>query len=532
MAFTIDNMLQLPEFASCRLIAGGNGIGREIHCVDTMEVPDIIPWIKKGELLLTTGYSIKGHTEKLLDMLDTMYKRDSAGLAIKTRFIGPIMQDVIARAEQYRLPLIIIPDQTAFIPLLNAVGGCIANERNRSLIYTLSVSREIADAQQDENSVQSIEKLLYQHLSMPVVLLDFLLAPYETYPPGTENPVLQESIRQQFLPHMSGCAESLFTLSANTPDLDSIVVQKIRFKGIVTGYLLILVPPGGCFEHNDEQAVLLNNAVDALAFQMTWFQNAQVRQRDRGLYSKLLQDDAPAAGVVNHWISQYDWPSPPLNLITVVQTADKQAQDVQESQKLQIIWTLYTFFSNRSIPCVAVPYEDSVRCIASARPADRFQQILTQILKKLQEELGSRFQMAVSAPFSSYAGLRSAHQECFYVCQIARRLGMDVACAENLSMEMALVRGANSVYLKQFIHVTLGPLKAYDDANHAALLPTVQALVNHLGVHTQTANALYLHRNTLLSRIQKIENLTGLNLSCSEDLCKIAFALKIQKLLG
>ena len=48
---------------------------------------------------------------------------------------------------------------------------------------------------------------------------------------------------------------------------------------------------------------------------------------------------------------------------------------------------------------------------------------------------------------------------------------------------------------------------------------------------TQTAQALYLHRNTLLYRIHRIEMLTGLNLSLSDDLYKAAIALRIYSLL-
>ena len=59
MPFSIENMLQLREFKDCTVIAGHKGINRVIQCVDTMEVPDITPWLQCGELLITTGYSLE-----------------------------------------------------------------------------------------------------------------------------------------------------------------------------------------------------------------------------------------------------------------------------------------------------------------------------------------------------------------------------------------------------------------------------------------------------------------------------------------
>ena len=55
MPFSIEKMLQLREFKDCTVIAGHKGINRVIQCVDTMEVPDITPWLQCGELLITTG---------------------------------------------------------------------------------------------------------------------------------------------------------------------------------------------------------------------------------------------------------------------------------------------------------------------------------------------------------------------------------------------------------------------------------------------------------------------------------------------
>ena len=77
----------------------------------------------------------------------------------------------------------------------------------------------------------------------------------------------------------------------------------------------------------------------------------------------------------------------------------------------------------------------------------------------------------------------------------------------------------------------MGKLIEYDQQNNSHLLQTLQELVNHMGVHTQTANALYLHRNTLLHRIRRIESLTGLDLSSSDDLYRANTALRIRKLL-
>ncbi|EJW91354.1 protein containing Helix-turn-helix, Fis-type domain protein [gut metagenome] len=52
-------------------------------------------------------------------------------------------------------------------------------------------------------------------------------------------------------------------------------------------------------------------------------------------------------------------------------------------------------------------------------------------------------------------------------------------------------------------------------------------LIQNMGVRTQAAEALFLHRNTLLYRIRKIEQLLNCDLSNGEELIKLAIALKV-----
>lgn len=63
------------------------------------------------------------------------------------------------------------------------------------------------------------------------------------------------------------------------------------------------------------------------------------------------------------------------------------------------------------------------------------------------------------------------------------------------------------------------------------LLETLEVLVNNLGARNVTANALHLHRNTLIYRIKKIENQTGYDLSDPNSILEIALALRIKKFL-
>ena len=52
-----------------------------------------------------------------------------------------------------------------------------------------------------------------------------------------------------------------------------------------------------------------------------------------------------------------------------------------------------------------------------------------------------------------------------------------------------------------------------------------------MGVRSKTAQALFLHRNTLLLRIQRMEEITGCDLSRSETLLEMGMALRVRSML-
>ena len=70
MKLTVERALKIEGMNKCTLVAGKNGVQREIAFLDNMEVPDIAPWLKEKELLVTTGYSLYKDQGKLLELIE------------------------------------------------------------------------------------------------------------------------------------------------------------------------------------------------------------------------------------------------------------------------------------------------------------------------------------------------------------------------------------------------------------------------------------------------------------------------------
>jgi purine catabolism regulator len=85
--------------------------------------------------------------------------------------------------------------------------------------------------------------------------------------------------------------------------------------------------------------------------------------------------------------------------------------------------------------------------------------------------------------------------------------------------------------LWEFYRTTLSSLADYDRQQHAELLKTLHAFFDNLGNLARTAEALHVHRNTLLYRLARISEISGMNLDDADDRLALWLALKAHRVL-
>lgn len=85
--------------------------------------------------------------------------------------------------------------------------------------------------------------------------------------------------------------------------------------------------------------------------------------------------------------------------------------------------------------------------------------------------------------------------------------------------------------LEDFYKTTLKPLVDYDEKRSTELVKTLEAYFTCNGNLTKMSENLYTHYNTVLYRINRIKEITGLNLDDPNDRLNLEIALKIRELL-
>ncbi|MFS8541465.1 MAG: helix-turn-helix domain-containing protein, partial [Tissierellales bacterium] len=85
--------------------------------------------------------------------------------------------------------------------------------------------------------------------------------------------------------------------------------------------------------------------------------------------------------------------------------------------------------------------------------------------------------------------------------------------------------------LEDFYNKTLKVLVDYDRKKSTELVKTLIAYFKYNGNLSKMSQYLYTHYNTVLYRINRIEEITGMNLNNPNDRLNLEIALKIKEIL-
>jgi sugar diacid utilization regulator/putative methionine-R-sulfoxide reductase with GAF domain len=145
-----------------------------------------------------------------------------------------------------------------------------------------------------------------------------------------------------------------------------------------------------------------------------------------------------------------------------------------------------------------------------------------------RDHSGLRLTWGISREHGSVMELPNAMNEASTALAAARRLGgRNTYLYEELGIVRLLLGSGNDPDLQTFIEDVTGPLIAYDKNNDGALIRTLRAFFDADCSQRVAAERLYVHHKTLRYRLERIRQLTGLDLSRHEDRMRADFALRL-----
>jgi PucR family transcriptional regulator, purine catabolism regulatory protein len=166
---------------------------------------------------------------------------------------------------------------------------------------------------------------------------------------------------------------------------------------------------------------------------------------------------------------------------------------------------------------------------AAARTADG-------ILRELQSALpGHTFALGRSRPATDPADLHRAGAEALLAANVAEGdVGHPVLAFEESGAYRLLLSAMSEdpAELQRFYAETVEPLVAYDEQYETGLVQTVEAFLEADGNVAGTAQRLFTHRHTIRYRLERVKELSGLDVGSTDGREKLSLGLKAMRVLG
>jgi PucR family transcriptional regulator, purine catabolism regulatory protein len=158
------------------------------------------------------------------------------------------------------------------------------------------------------------------------------------------------------------------------------------------------------------------------------------------------------------------------------------------------------------------------------------------ILREMEAVLaGYTFALGRSRIAEDPAELPRAAGEALLAANVAEGAGDGVALAFEQTGAYRLLLSTmseNPAELRRFYAETVEPLVAYDEQYETELVRTLETFLEADGNVAGTAQRLFTHRHTIYYRLERVRELSGLDVSSSDGREKLSLGLKAMRVLG
>jgi purine catabolism regulator len=544
--------------SDAKLLAGADGLDKPIEWVRLMETPEILP--RAGDLMFTTGFPIKDDPEAQIRLVGRIADSGGVGLVVRPMpYLKKLPPEMLTEADRLHVPLFTIAAGVQLIDLMAPLLERIINAEHWRLKRSLEIHRRFTELVLDGKGVNEICRTLADLLESAVSVEDasfHLLA----HAGGSADPHRKETILRQGTPQRvlfdPQIQRTLREVEAKrgpvkVPAFPHLGMSRERLiapilaGGQVLGYISVLDHP----PHNEELAFMaIEQAALVLALSVAKERElSEVEGRVRGEYLEDLLhstygDEAAAQRRARH----LGYPLHGSHIVMLVDIDDFRGFNRARQISEDAIQALKREFLRRVAGVVRISYaralvqgrsDQVVALLPLGTEAGDYQVRAHALGLQIQQAIaewkpGFTVSVGFSGPTEAPAGVAGALREVTSVMESLARFKRwsQVVAVPELGLT-GLLAAVTDERLVDYSRRHLGPLIEHDTSRKGNLVATLRAYLE-TGEQQHAAQKLRVHPNTLRYRLDRIREISGVDLEDPETRLNLAVALRVQALLG
>lgn len=560
---SVRDVMCLPSMRNGKVVAGADGLDRLVELTNVMEVPDILPWVRPRELLLTTAYPLRERPEEITNLLAGLDGSGVSAICIKPgRYLEEIPVSAIDEANRLALPLIHLGDGVGFDEIMHEVLSQNLDRRAELIRKTEQTLRELVDVVINDGDLDDVCQMLAERIGVAaaVTTLDGRVRCLRTHSTlseaeadgevgaeaGISTPAsadvegevaslvcFDKSGRFRVEDEPSGLKRSGSSRNKKTYTWGNCLIEggdKTLGRIVAFGERALNAADFRLIEQAAAAAALVITREKAITAVESKYRTDFVLEVLRGHI-------ASTDRVLSH-AESLGWNlARPINVAVAEVDSESDQTDAENKRTMQSLFAdAWTKVVSQADPAAAVVGSgDQVILLLAAESADEITARLRSFITDVRGYGGGgrrQFSVGISKPAADISGLAAAYQEAMRALEVGRQLerGQGLSHYDSLGVYRLLLQVTKKEDLRSFAREVLGPLAGDAKEEYEGLRTTLQALLDHNLNVAETARSLYFHYNTLRYRITKLENMVGPFTEDPNLRLSLALALQIVKL--
>lgn len=502
------------------LVPGPAGaLDAEIAWLHNTELPDPSPYVGRRELVLTNGLWHDGPASAE-SFVACVRAAGGAGIVFGLRERVPATPaDLIEECRAAGLPLLELSVAVPFTALSHAAADAYAEERQTQLVASVRRGNALANAISRGTGAGGVLRVLREDHDLPLVVVDRV---------GRRLAAAGARLLDE---DRTAVAQAL---TRRPPPLEVVLGQQrtavlypVGGVGEADAALLCLRPAAAL---NAAERGALEQAARFLSLEIARQQAVQaIEMRFAGELVDMILSGVASAELSGRLEAFGVDAAGPLAVAALAFAGDRAAVSPALAEAAQ------EAFVSEGVPAVtATGSRDIVAVFAWRRAEDTLPEWTARLVASLDRRFpGRRTVLGFGGPVTGGSRLRPPLMEAREACQLLgrRSTGPQTARLSELPSHCALLGQLDPQALRRFADTLLDPLREHDAARDARLETTLRTFLGHEAQFAATAEALYVHVNTLRKRLARISELTGRDVLTLEGRVDLFLALEADGLV-
>lgn len=505
--------------------------------------PPAFPDIYGGELALVSIDVLRGYDSRitLAEVIQSLAEVGVRAVAAK----DDISNAATTIANDCGVALLALPEETSMPRIERAINTLIVNQKAQLTQRAIEIQRQLARLAAENRDFNSLLQILARATAKPVVVHDdagVLMA--QVYPNVARRTVTTAvtgggRTLLQSLPY--GAFQNWLSREAPTGE-GTIVPSPLGYTTVlkvekrIAGYLSLVDSHD---QLDDFDRLVITYGADVCAIEMAKSRAiAFAVEQARGDWVQMWLSGTPADDdLMTTRAQQAGFDSDTIYMVGVFRAITDAGTTLPLESLIPLVRDDMT---RRQITGAVGQYVDVIVALYPLENPSQAQRI-RRMVDEVRTQLATRtpsglVASGISRPASGLINLRDAYREAKDAVSIANELGdrEQTTFYGDLKLFQLLLalKERNLDHMRRFYAETLGPLVEHDERKQGDLIRTLNGFFEANGNLAKAATDLDVHRNTLVYRLERIAELTGLNLDDADNRLILHLALKVQRVLA